>query len=145
MISDYRTSVHSIKWSRMQKPKMAWVLNPGIIGSMSPDVFMFCPMIPAPASPKPRAKRDPIFTIAFSSVWVSYSISTTSSPDLPFLMVFALRKFVFYLMVSAKEWIPQVVILSEAAVIGFSEMILTFSIILSNGSSTSFLESSVKK
>jgi hypothetical protein len=48
-------------------------------------------------------------------------------------------------MLSANEWIPAVLILSDAAVIGFSEIILTFSIILSSGSSTSLRESSVKK
>jgi hypothetical protein len=33
---------------------------------------MFYPIIPAPASPNPRAKRCPIFTIAFSKTAVSY-------------------------------------------------------------------------
>jgi hypothetical protein len=41
-------------------------------------------------------------------------------------------------MLSAKEYIPAVLILSEAAAIGFLAMMATFSIILSKGSSTSF-------
>jgi len=33
---------------------------------------MFYPIIPAPASPNPSARRWPIFTIAFSKTAVSY-------------------------------------------------------------------------
>mmetsp|Transcript_97232 Transcript_97232/g.275471 ORF Transcript_97232/g.275471 Transcript_97232/m.275471 type:complete len:278 (+) Transcript_97232:913-1746(+) len=68
-----RTSVASVKFRMSQNPKMASTLRPGIMAfnaELSPP-FMFWPMISAPASPKPRASREPILMMVFSSTTVS--------------------------------------------------------------------------
>lgn len=59
---------------------MAHFFLPGIIGSTSPPLDMLEPIISDPASPNPKASRDPIFTIAFSIITVSYY--SESSPSL---------------------------------------------------------------
>jgi hypothetical protein len=61
----------STKSSRIQKPNIAYVLSPGIITFSSPNYVKFYPIIYVPASPNPRAKRCPIFTIAYSIFYVS--------------------------------------------------------------------------
>jgi hypothetical protein len=52
---------------------------PGIIGSTSPFLAILEPIISDPASPNPKAKRDPIFIMAFSIITVSYWSSPPSS------------------------------------------------------------------
>mmetsp|Transcript_39142 Transcript_39142/g.121362 ORF Transcript_39142/g.121362 Transcript_39142/m.121362 type:complete len:270 (-) Transcript_39142:1474-2283(-) len=68
-----KTSVASVKLRMSQKPKMASTLRPGIM-AFSVELFspfMFWPMISAPASPKPRASKEPILTMVFSRTTVS--------------------------------------------------------------------------
>ena len=45
---------------------------PGIIGFTPPLLFIFLAIISDPASPKPKAKRAPIFIIVYSKIAVSY-------------------------------------------------------------------------
>lgn len=54
-----------------QKPYIAHFFYPGIIGSTSPDFYIFDPIISEPASPNPRANKTPILIIAFSIIIVS--------------------------------------------------------------------------
>lgn len=66
------TSVASVKFLMSQNPNTAKVFCPGIIGLRSPPDDMFLEIIPEPASPKPKASKYPILTIAFSRIYVSY-------------------------------------------------------------------------
>mmetsp|Transcript_35662 Transcript_35662/g.75978 ORF Transcript_35662/g.75978 Transcript_35662/m.75978 type:complete len:200 (+) Transcript_35662:1007-1606(+) len=73
MTFSFRTSVASAKLRMLQKPMMASTFCPGTI-ALTPALwptFMFCPMISAPASPKPKAKRPPSLMMVFSSITVS--------------------------------------------------------------------------
>ncbi len=64
----------SVKLRTSQKPKTPKILVPGIRGSMFPPVVllaMFWAMILLPASPRPMARSEPVFTIVCSSSAVS--------------------------------------------------------------------------
>jgi hypothetical protein len=122
----------STKSSRIQKPNIAYVLSPGIITFSSPNYVKFYPIIYVPASPNPRAKRCPIFTIDYSIFYVSfYSYIWCFFSDL--------------LCISTKHITPASLISFEEAARGFLAISLTFSIILSKGSRTSSLASLLNK
>mmetsp|Transcript_24063 Transcript_24063/g.74802 ORF Transcript_24063/g.74802 Transcript_24063/m.74802 type:complete len:221 (+) Transcript_24063:972-1634(+) len=73
MTWSWRTSVASVKFRMSQNPKIASTRLPGTMAfsaELSPPC-MFWPMISAPASPKPSASREPIFTMVFSRTTVS--------------------------------------------------------------------------
>mmetsp|Transcript_52761 Transcript_52761/g.112926 ORF Transcript_52761/g.112926 Transcript_52761/m.112926 type:complete len:270 (+) Transcript_52761:848-1657(+) len=79
------TSVASVKFRMSQKPKIASTRRPGIMAisaELSPP-FIFWPMISAPASPKPSAKREPILMMVFSSTTVSMGSGTCLFPGGP--------------------------------------------------------------
>jgi len=63
--------VASVKFLISQKPKIAMIFYPGSIGLISPLPFMFSAIILDPASPNPKAKRAPIFTMVYSRTTVS--------------------------------------------------------------------------
>mmetsp|Transcript_34086 Transcript_34086/g.101271 ORF Transcript_34086/g.101271 Transcript_34086/m.101271 type:complete len:232 (+) Transcript_34086:929-1624(+) len=72
MMCSWRTSVASGKFRMVHRQKIASTLRPGIMEfrvELSPPIC--CAMIPAPASPKPRARSWPILMIVFSSTTVS--------------------------------------------------------------------------
>ena len=71
MTSSCSTSVASVKFRMSQKPKMAYCFLPAIISSISPTLTIFCPIISAPASPKPNPSNTPILLIADSIISVS--------------------------------------------------------------------------
>mmetsp|Transcript_97145 Transcript_97145/g.270311 ORF Transcript_97145/g.270311 Transcript_97145/m.270311 type:complete len:202 (-) Transcript_97145:1930-2535(-) len=78
MTFSFKTSVASVKLRMLQKPMMASTLCPGTIAStpaLCPP-FMFCPMISAPASPKPKASRPPSLMMVFSRMTVSMGSRT---------------------------------------------------------------------
>mmetsp|Transcript_42542 Transcript_42542/g.123665 ORF Transcript_42542/g.123665 Transcript_42542/m.123665 type:complete len:280 (+) Transcript_42542:804-1643(+) len=78
------TSVASVKFRMSQNPKIASTRRPGIIAfnaELSPP-WRFCPMISAPASPKPRANNEPILMIVFSSTTVSMGSGTCFEEEL---------------------------------------------------------------
>mmetsp|Transcript_55733 Transcript_55733/g.156395 ORF Transcript_55733/g.156395 Transcript_55733/m.156395 type:complete len:227 (-) Transcript_55733:93-773(-) len=81
--SSLSTSVMSVKFLRLHIPKMASTFRPGTMAFnvevLSP--FMFCAMISAPASPKPRANSEPILMIVFSRTTVSIESSWRSLSD----------------------------------------------------------------
>mmetsp|Transcript_108712 Transcript_108712/g.306363 ORF Transcript_108712/g.306363 Transcript_108712/m.306363 type:complete len:280 (+) Transcript_108712:844-1683(+) len=69
----FNTSVACMKFLMQQKPMMASTFEPGTIAftpALAPP-FMFWPMISAPASPKPSARRPPSLIIVFSKMTVS--------------------------------------------------------------------------
>ena len=55
-----------------QKPNIAFLRTPGIIGLTSPLYAILSATISDPASPKPSASNAPILIIAFSISIVSY-------------------------------------------------------------------------
>mmetsp|Transcript_95904 Transcript_95904/g.254775 ORF Transcript_95904/g.254775 Transcript_95904/m.254775 type:complete len:342 (-) Transcript_95904:590-1615(-) len=73
MTFSFSTSVAFVKLRMLQKPMMASTFCPGTIAS-TPALwlpFMFCPMISAPASPKPSASSPPSLMMVFSRMTVS--------------------------------------------------------------------------
>lgn len=120
-----------MKFLISQKPNMAKVLCPAIIGFKSPPLLIFDAIIFDPASPNPKASRCPILTIAFSRAAVSYCAFSSGLPFFPFN----------YCII---ESTPALSTSSDAAARGSLEISLTFSNMRSMGFSTSLFASSEK-
>lgn len=121
-------SATSEKWWISQNPNIAMIFCPESIGFKSPPDLMFEAIIFAPASPYPKASRNPIREIVSSSLLVS-----SWSFYLTFLL-FLLSKFIK----------PAFSKSPFAAARGSLAITLTFSIILSIGLRTNFSASLVK-
>ena len=120
----WRTSALAVKFLTSQKPNMAQVRLPFMIGLSSPLLLIFLAMMAEPACPKPSARRRPIFMMAYSNVTVSRFIYCPSFPFLPVSSSWICVKAPF----SSK--------FSFAAIKGFLAIILTLAIISSIGLST---------
>ena len=68
----YKTSVASLNYLMLQNPNIQFTLTPYIVGSNSyvPSAI-FLEIIRDPASPKPNARRPPIFVNVCSRITVS--------------------------------------------------------------------------
>ena len=129
----YKTSVESVKFLMSQKPKIAWIRWPGIIGFRSPPELIFCAMMADPASPKPKANKWLILVIACSKIAVSNVLSS----------------FYFFLFIPpwwiiSKNAIDSLSISSLTAAYGFFAINFNFVNILSIGYKTSLLASLMK-
>lgn len=134
---------------------MATTFVPGIIGSTIPVFFaILSEIILVPASPKPWARRAPIFTIDFSRITVSYGPSSPSFFEPSFwqrIFVLNQKKNVFFsFAVSFELFLPRIsfsnsyVASSCAASIGFLAIEFTFLIICSIGRMTILWASRLK-
>mmetsp|Transcript_38950 Transcript_38950/g.102944 ORF Transcript_38950/g.102944 Transcript_38950/m.102944 type:complete len:227 (+) Transcript_38950:1118-1798(+) len=93
-----------------QKPKMQSTRLPGIIAFRELSPFMFCPMISAPASPKPSARSEPILIMVFSNTAVSIGSSVWSAGR-----NFLVQRFSLACISSTRPWslLPRISLLSK--------------------------------
>mmetsp|Transcript_83802 Transcript_83802/g.260420 ORF Transcript_83802/g.260420 Transcript_83802/m.260420 type:complete len:208 (+) Transcript_83802:852-1475(+) len=138
LIFDCNTSVEMVKSRTRHTPMTQFTLVPGTIALMVTDSWpsMLCRMMLAPASPKPRASKEPSLTMVFSRISVSIgscllwqheqlmrSFSIIISLSLPNLFAFALA------ISSALNSLSAIFVATS----GSSRMAVTFLIIFSTG------------
>mmetsp|Transcript_99620 Transcript_99620/g.278974 ORF Transcript_99620/g.278974 Transcript_99620/m.278974 type:complete len:348 (-) Transcript_99620:1623-2666(-) len=133
MVLSFSTSVMTLKFRMSQKPKIASTLVPGIFTvTRALESNMFSAMMFTPASPKPRANKEPSLMIVFSKICVS------SSTDVAFNLL-RLRRSLTLLGGALSPFSP-----SRVASNGSLRMTSTFPIIRSMGCNTSLSTSRLK-
>mmetsp|Transcript_67401 Transcript_67401/g.158000 ORF Transcript_67401/g.158000 Transcript_67401/m.158000 type:complete len:232 (-) Transcript_67401:1563-2258(-) len=136
----WRTSVAVLKSRTRRMPTIHSHLRPGTMAftPAESEPLMFLPMMSAPASPKPRASKDPSLMMVFSRITVSMT-SGREAHSLEASIAILLSGFCLFLIILS--FLISSALNSSSAIFmaskGLSRMASIRSIIFSTGRSTS--------